>query len=127
MTDDWRDCTHSDISMQKAMSKAKVSDRIINGIIVLHTMTIVAYCVGIIFTDVDITDQTKELPHFSKINIPFNIKTLRTYRFVLITQFFHLILNAWMAGITNALLLTLVNQEYVNKITVELYITNKRE
>jgi len=109
MTDDWKDCAHSNISMQKAMSKAKISDRIINGIIILHTMNIVVYCVGIIFIDVDVTDQTTELPHFCKIDIPFNIKTLRTYRFILIMQFFHLILSVWSAGIINALLLSLVS------------------
>ncbi|XP_067206888.1 odorant receptor 4-like isoform X2 [Linepithema humile] len=107
MTNDWKDCAHSDISMQKAMSKAKISDRIINGIFILHAMTIVTYCVGLIFADVDVTDQTTELPHFSKIDIPLDIKTLRVYRLLLITQFFHLLLCAWMAGITNALLLSL--------------------
>jgi len=109
MTDDWRDCAHSDFSMQTAMNKAKISDRIINVIMFLHTISIVAYCVGIIFIDVDVTDRTTELPFFNKLEMPFNINTLRTYRFILITHFFHLILSNWSAGITNALLLILVS------------------
>jgi len=109
MTDDWKDCAHSDISMQKTMSKAKISDRIINGITILYSMTGIAYCIGIIFVDVDVTDQTTELPYFCKINIPFNVKTLFTYRFILIAQFFNLILSIYSASATNALLFSLVS------------------
>jgi len=109
MAEDWNDCANSDISMHETVSKAKISDRITNAIITLHTMTIVAYCIGIILIDVDITDSTTELPFFNKLEMPFNINTLRMYRCVLLAQFVNMLMNGWAAGITNSLLLTLVN------------------
>ncbi|XP_011631567.1 odorant receptor 13a-like [Pogonomyrmex barbatus] len=107
MTEDWNDCANSDIGMRETIHKAKISDRITNAVISLHTVTIIAYCIGIILADVDVTETT-ELPFSTKIDIPFDIKTQSMYRTLLITEFLHMILCAWAAGITNSLLLTLV-------------------
>ncbi|XP_036141687.1 uncharacterized protein LOC105840961 [Monomorium pharaonis] len=108
MTEDWSDCANSDISMREAARKAKISDRITNAVVTLHTMTIVAYCIGIILADADVTDTTRELPLINKLEIPFDIKTQSMYRIVLITEFLLMILCGWAAGITNSLLLTLI-------------------
>ncbi|XP_011631566.2 odorant receptor 13a-like [Pogonomyrmex barbatus] len=108
MTEDWNECTNNDVNMRETTRKAKMSDRITNAIISLHTMTIVAYCIGIILADVDVTDSTKELPFVNKLEIPFKIKTQFVYRTVLITEFLFMILCGWAAGITNSLLLTLI-------------------
>lgn len=109
MAEDWNDCIDSDISMRETTRKAKISDRITNAIVLLHTMTIVAYCFGIILADADVTDTTRELPFVNKLEIPFDINTQSTYRIVLLTQFFYMVLCGWVAGITNSLLLTLVS------------------
>jgi len=109
MTEDWNDCANSDISMREISRKAKMSDRITNVIITLHTVTVVAYCMGIILADVDVTDTTKELPLINKLEIPFDINTQSTYRIVLIIEFLLMIFCGWAAGITNSLLLTLVS------------------
>lgn len=108
MAEDWNDCTNSDISIRETTRKAKISDRITNTIITLHTMTVVIYCIGIILADADVTDTTKEIPFLNKLEIPFDINTQFTYRIVLIVEFLHMILCGWAAGITNSLLLTLV-------------------
>ncbi|KYN18449.1 Putative odorant receptor 92a [Trachymyrmex cornetzi] len=108
MAEDWNDCANSDISIRETTRKAKISDRITNAIITLHTTTVVAYCIGIILADVDVTDTTKELPLVNKIEIPFDINTQFRYRTVLITEFLLMILCGWAAGITNSLLLTLI-------------------
>ncbi|CAL1674353.1 unnamed protein product [Lasius platythorax] len=107
MTEDWNDCVDNDISMRETSKKAKLSDRLVNAIIILHTATIFAYCMGIFLIDVDVTDQTTELPFMGKLELPFRINTQRSYRLMLIAQFLHLILCGWVAGITNVLLLTL--------------------
>ncbi|XP_018401483.1 PREDICTED: odorant receptor 13a-like [Cyphomyrmex costatus] len=107
MAEDWNDCANSDISIRETTRKAKISDRITNAIITLHTTTVVAYCIGIVLADVDVTDSTKELPLVNKVEIPFSINTQFTYRTVLITEFLLMILCGWAAGITNSLLLTL--------------------
>jgi len=109
ITEDWNDCANSDISMREISRKAKMSDRITNVIITLHTVTVVAYCMGIILADVDVTDTTKELPLINKLEIPFDINTQSTYRIVLIIEFLLMIFCGWAAGITNSLLLTLVS------------------
>ncbi|XP_071642972.1 odorant receptor Or2-like isoform X2 [Temnothorax longispinosus] len=107
MTEDWSDCTNNDISMREIARKAKISDRIANAVVTLHTVTIVAYCIGIILADADVTDTTKELPLINKLEIPFDINTQSTYRIILIAEFLLMILCGWAAGITNSLLLTL--------------------
>lgn len=109
MAEDWSDCANSDINMRETARKAKMSDRITNAIVTLHTMTIVAYCIGIILADADVTDTTKELPLINKLEIPLDINTQSTYRIILITEFLLMILCGWAAGITNSLLLTLVS------------------
>ncbi|KAL0134056.1 hypothetical protein PUN28_001141 [Cardiocondyla obscurior] len=107
MTEDWNDCTDS-ISIRETERKAKMSDRIANAIVTLHTMTIVAYCIGIILADVDIANTTEELPLINKLDIPINITTQSTYRIILIVEFLFMILCGWAAGITNSFLLTLI-------------------
>ncbi|EGI58898.1 Putative odorant receptor 92a, partial [Acromyrmex echinatior] len=108
MAEDWNDCANSDISIRETTRKAKISDRFTNAIITLHTTTVVAYCIGIIIADVDVTNTTKELPLVNKVEIPFDINTQFTYRTVLITEFLLMILCGWAAGITNSLLLSLI-------------------
>ncbi|XP_025262843.1 odorant receptor 4-like [Camponotus floridanus] len=107
--EDWNDCIDGDvISMRETTRKAKISDRITNAIVTLHTMTIVAYCIGIILADADVTDHTTELPLLNKLEIPFDINTQCMYRFVLIIEFLLMLFYGWAAGITNSILLTLI-------------------
>ncbi|XP_029662639.1 odorant receptor 13a-like [Formica exsecta] len=108
ITDDWNDCADSDISMRLTMRKAKLSDRITYGILTLHTMSIVGYCLGIIIADADVTDQTIEVPFVNKLKLPFTIKTQGMYRFILIAEFVHMIFSNVLNGIVNNMLLTLV-------------------
>ncbi|CAL1674349.1 unnamed protein product [Lasius platythorax] len=107
ITDDWNDCANSDIGVRVTMHKAKLSDRITNAILILHTMTIVGYCLGAILAGADATDEAIELTYANKMQLPFNVNTQRTYRFVLIAEFMHLILCNLVAGVVNAILLTL--------------------
>lgn len=97
------------ISMRETTRKAKISDRITNAIVTLHTTTIIAYSIGIVLADADVTDRTTELPLLNKLEIPFDINTQRMYRFVLFIEFLFLLFYSWAAGITNSLLLTLVS------------------
>ncbi|EFN63143.1 hypothetical protein EAG_12882, partial [Camponotus floridanus] len=105
--DDWSDCAKSDIGMRVTMHKAKLSDRITNAILILHTMSIFVYCLGVIIADADVTDQTIELPFVNKLTLPFNINIQNTYRLILIAEFVHMIFSNWLLGIVNAILLTL--------------------
>jgi len=110
IAEDWNDCANSDISMRETTRKAKMSNRITNMIIALHTMTIVTYCIGSFLIDVDVAN-TKELPFIEKLDIPFDINTQSTYKILLFAEFLFLVLCAWTAGITNSLLLTLVSKK----------------
>lgn len=109
ITDDWNDCAKND--MRVVTGKAKISDRITNIILVLHTMTIIAYCLGVIIADADVTDETIELPFVNKLNLPFSINTQHMYRFVLIMEFIHMIFCNWVAGAVNAILLAMVSYQ----------------
>jgi len=109
MASNWSNYTNDKISMREMTYKARMSDRIINSIVLLHTLTVFAYCFNVITADVDITDKTAELPFISKINIPINLSTESIYRCVSIMFFLHMIMCAWAAGITNGLLLSLVS------------------
>lgn len=111
MTEDWNDCTDNEINMRETSKKAKISDRLVNAIFILHTTTVSAYCIGIFLSDIDITDQMIELPFIGKLNVPFHINTQRVYRLAMVAQTLHMILCGWVAGITNVLLLTLVSYD----------------
>ncbi|XP_028044840.2 odorant receptor 4 [Monomorium pharaonis] len=106
MTEDWNDCNGSDVNMRETLCKAKLAARITNAMFTLHTLTIVAYSIGIFLADVDVTNQS-ELPLLLKVELPVNINTERTYRTLLTMQFVHLIMSGCGTGLLNALLLTL--------------------
>ncbi|KAL6254500.1 hypothetical protein P5V15_014553 [Pogonomyrmex californicus] len=106
-TEDWSDCDNNDIALRETTQKTKLSSRICNGLIILHTVAAFAYVIGILLADADITDRTAELPLMMKMEYPFVIDTLREYRLVLATQFVFVMVCSWGAGLFNALFLTL--------------------
>jgi len=106
MSEDWND--RSDIALHETSRNAKLSSRICNGLIILHTIAAFTYVIGILLVDVDVTDQTVDLFLMMKMEYPFVIDTQREYRLVLITQFVYVMVCSWGAGLFNALLLTLV-------------------
>lgn len=105
---DWHDCANNEIDMQEIMYKAKLSDRITNAILILHTLSVVGYGTRIILANVDITDCTSEPSYIHKMELPFDVNTQRVYKTVVIAQFAYVIMCSWIAGAVNALLLTLV-------------------
>ncbi|XP_014480077.1 PREDICTED: odorant receptor 22c-like [Dinoponera quadriceps] len=107
MTEDWKDCANNDSEMYKAVSKAKLSDYIVNATISLHTVAVFFYCINTVLDNVDITDPTIEIPHIYKMEFPLDIKTQSTYKFVLIIEMIHVLVSSWGLGILNVLLLTL--------------------
>ncbi|XP_032669869.1 uncharacterized protein LOC116843515 [Odontomachus brunneus] len=108
MTDDWSDRANNNEGGMRVMAyKAKISDRITNTLIILHTMSVVTYCTGMIIAEVDITDQTIEVPYINKLDFPFTINTQPMYRFVLIAEYVHMILSNWGAGLSNIILMTM--------------------
>jgi len=109
MAEDWNDCAGSDVNMRETACKAKLADRITNAMFTLHTLTIVAYSIGILLADVDITNQS-ELPLLLKVELPIDINTKRMYKMLLTMQFVHLIMSGCGTGLLNALLLTLVRK-----------------
>ncbi|XP_024890899.1 uncharacterized protein LOC112467618 [Temnothorax curvispinosus] len=111
MKKDWSDCDNDDISMRKTASKAKTSGRITKIILILHTMSVVGVSIGVILANVDVTSNTTELIFLTitKIEVPFDVNTQHTYRFILLTEVCMLFMYAWSAGTTNSLLLTLVS------------------
>jgi hypothetical protein len=109
MAKDWSDCPNSDIEMREIADKAKISDRIVNAVIALHSFAVLTYGIGIILADVDVTNRTIALPHINKIKLPFDINTQRTYKVVLITELMYVVVSGWGIGVLNALLLTLVS------------------
>lgn len=112
MAGDWKDCANNDIEMCKAANKAKISDYIVNVIITVNTIAVLFYSMGIVLTNVDITNRTIEIPHIYKMEIPFDITTQVTYKFALIMEVIQLIMSCVGIGIMNALLLTLVSCMY---------------
>ncbi|XP_072750604.1 odorant receptor 4-like [Anoplolepis gracilipes] len=108
MAEDWSDCAKSDIEMHEAVNKAKMSNRIANSIITLHTVVPLVYGIGVILANVDVTDRSIKPPHIYKAEVPFTINTQSTYKVVLIVEWIHLIMSSWGLGILNALLLILI-------------------
>ncbi|XP_011694591.1 PREDICTED: odorant receptor 4-like [Wasmannia auropunctata] len=107
MAEDWNDCGSSDVALRETARKTKLSSRICNGLIILHTIAAFAYVIGILLADADVTDRTAELPLMMKMEYPFVIDTQRKYSLVLATQFVFVMVCSWGAGLFNALFLTL--------------------
>ncbi|GAB1863063.1 Odorant receptor [Camponotus japonicus] len=108
MTKDWHDCVNSEIGMQETICKAKLCERITNAMLLLHTLSVIAYGTRIILANVDITDRTSQPPYIHKMELPFDVNTQRVYKMIVIAQFVYVIMCSWAAGAVNALLLTLV-------------------
>lgn len=113
MTEDWSYCDDSGVVLHETARKAKLSSRICNGLIILHTIAALAYVIGILLADADVTDRTTELPLMMKMEYPFVIDTLRKYRLVLATQFVFVMACSLGAGLFNAVFLTLVTCIYI--------------
>jgi len=113
--EDWNDCGNSCIALRETASKAKLSSRICNGLIILHTIGALLYVIGILLADVDVTDRTTELPLMMKMEYPFVIDTQLKYSLILATQFVYAMVCSWGAGLFNALFLTLVTCIYISK------------
>lgn len=77
--------------------------------IILHTLSAVAYSTRIILVDADVTDHTSETPYVHKVEFPFDVNTQRLYKMILIMQTIYVVMCSWAAGAVNALLLTLVS------------------
>lgn len=114
-TEDWNDCGNSGVALNETERKAKLSSRICNGLIILRTMGVLAYVMGIVLADADVTDRTAELPLMLKMEYPFVIDTQRKYRLVLASQFVFVMVCGWGAVLFNALFLTLVTCTYMSK------------
>jgi len=114
MAEDWNDCVNNDVSIHETTRKAKLANRIINAMFTLHTLTIVAYSIGIFFADVDVKNHEGELPLLLKVKLPIDITTKQTYRMFLSMQFVHLLMSGCGTGLLNSLLLALVNYNMSN-------------
>ncbi|XP_011688792.1 PREDICTED: odorant receptor 13a-like [Wasmannia auropunctata] len=108
VTEDWDNCADNEINMNETVCKAKLSSRITNAMILLHTLSAVAYSMRIMMANIDVTDRMSEPPYIHKMELPFDVKTQRTYKMILITQTVYVVMCSWAAGAVNALLLTLV-------------------
>ncbi|XP_014480034.1 PREDICTED: odorant receptor 13a-like [Dinoponera quadriceps] len=107
MSNDWDDCAKSDVALRETKYKAKISDRLINSIFMLHAMAACAYGSGTILNNVEVTNRTEELPYIDKLDIPFDVNTQLMYRSILFAEFFVMTSICWLAGVTNVLLLSL--------------------
>ncbi|XP_014487189.1 PREDICTED: odorant receptor 13a-like, partial [Dinoponera quadriceps] len=107
MSDDWDDCVKSDVGLRETEYKAKISDRLINSIVMLHAMEACAYSSGAILNNVEVTNRTEELPYIDKLDIPFDVNTQFMYRSILFAECFAVITVCCAAGVTNMFVLSL--------------------
>ncbi|XP_014480076.1 PREDICTED: odorant receptor 4-like [Dinoponera quadriceps] len=105
---DWDDSANSEFSVRETMSRAKLSDRITNAIITLHTLSAIAYSSRAVLASTDINDSTSEPLYVHKVEIPFNVDKQRTYGTILTAQLVYVVMGSWAAGAVNSLLLTLI-------------------
>ncbi|XP_011883593.1 PREDICTED: uncharacterized protein LOC105570763, partial [Vollenhovia emeryi] len=115
MAEDWNYPDNTGVALRETARKAKLSSRICNGIIILHTISALAYVTSILLADADINDRTAKLPLMMRMEYPFVIDTQRKYRLVLATQFVSVMMCTWGAGLFNALFLTLVTCIYISE------------
>ncbi|XP_071642913.1 odorant receptor 13a-like isoform X2 [Temnothorax longispinosus] len=106
--EDWKDCSDNPgVELRETARRAKLSSRICNGLIILYTISALAYVFGFFLADTDVTDLTAELPLIMKMKYPFVIDTQHKYRLVLATQSVFVMVGSLGACLFNALFLTL--------------------
>lgn len=113
MAEDWCDSVDSDVGMRETTCKAKLSGRITNAMVTLHTLAIVAYSSGIILADVNVNDRENTPPLLLKVEVPIDIHSQLRYNILLAVQFVYLLIVGCGAGLVNTLLLTLISCNYV--------------
>jgi len=109
MVEDWDDCARDDISTRETICKARLANRITNGIFILHVFTILGYSIGIFLANIGVTDEQSEPSLLLKVELPVNTSIKYIYKTLLVIQFVHLIMSSCANGLVNALLLALVS------------------
>lgn len=127
MGEDWTDqANNNEISIRTMMRKAKLSDRVTNAIVTLHTVAIVLYCTGLVIADVDVSDETVEVIYINKLDLPFPVNTKLMYKSVLISEYLHMIVINWGAGLANAILMTLVSSNrIINNLHTDRHVDSR--
>ncbi|XP_014480070.1 PREDICTED: odorant receptor 45b-like [Dinoponera quadriceps] len=107
MADDWDDCAKSDIGLRETEYKAKISDCLINFVVMLHAMETCACCSSTMLKILQVTNRTEELTYMHKFDMPFDVNTQLMYRSILFSEFIAAMTISCVAGATNILVLSL--------------------
>ncbi|XP_014480035.1 PREDICTED: odorant receptor 4-like [Dinoponera quadriceps] len=107
MTDDWNDCAKSDIGLREMEYKAKISDCLINSIVMLHAIETCACCTGTMLKIIQVTNRTEQLTYMHKFDMPFDVHTQLMYRSILFAEFIAALTIGCAAGATNIFVLCL--------------------
>ncbi|KAL0134021.1 hypothetical protein PUN28_001133 [Cardiocondyla obscurior] len=107
---DWKKCVLTDCSLRITISRAKLSHRFSNYIIVLQLIAIILYCCGVLAVN---TGDIQRLnvsarEHILKMKLPFRIDTSPMYVLTMVFEFIHLTMVAGGIALINSLIVILI-------------------
>lgn len=110
MSIDWENRTIDEVSMITTTHNANLCRRFNNGTVILYTIAVIFH-VSNVYTNImdEPTSNTSTRPLVMNMDLPFDLNRTLVYVSILIIQFIHLILCAYINGLLNILLINLVS------------------
>ncbi|XP_072750446.1 odorant receptor Or1-like [Anoplolepis gracilipes] len=110
MAIDWENRTIDEVSMIATTHNANLSRRLNNGTVILYTVAVMFHVSNVFMNDNDekASNTSNTRPLVMNMDLPFDLSRTLVYDLVLIIQFIHLILCAYINGLLNILLINLI-------------------
>ncbi|GAB1863053.1 Odorant receptor [Camponotus japonicus] len=132
MSIDWENRTIDEVSMITTTHNANLCRRFNNGTVILYTIAVIFH-VSNVYTNImdEPTSNTSTRPLVMNMDLPFNLNRTLVYVSILIIQFIHLILCAYINGLLNILLINLILHvggqiDILRKWLMEMFPTERK-
>lgn len=110
MAIDWENRAIDEVSMITTTYNANLSRRFNNGTVAIYTVAVMFHCSHLFANDMDEKASNTSLrPLIMNMDLPFDFSKTLVYWPIIIIQFIHLMLCAYINGMLNTLLINLVS------------------
>ncbi|XP_011065207.1 PREDICTED: uncharacterized protein LOC105152545 [Acromyrmex echinatior] len=110
MAIDWEKCSNTKFSMFVTTQNAKLSERFVNMLVILHSITVILCSTHILVKYVDDGNASNVSTRLFilEMDLPFDANQRFVYESVIISQFFHFLLCSNLVSVFNAFLISLI-------------------
>ncbi|CAL1674357.1 unnamed protein product [Lasius platythorax] len=132
MAIDWENRAIDEVSMITTTYNANLSRRFNNGTVAIYTVAVMFHCSHLFANDMDEKASNTSLrPLIMNMDLPFDFSKTLVYWPIIIIQFIHLMLCAYINGMLNTLLINLILHvggqiDILHKWLMEMFPTEKK-